>query len=46
MLRQTVVGGIDHMGRVAKYETQKEPLDTNTILEIFPVLIESNQVSS
>ena len=38
MLRWTVVGGIDRMGRVAKPETPEEPPDTNTILAISPVL--------
>ena len=49
MLRWTVAGGIDHMGRVAKPEVQKNqpvpqnPLDMNTILEISPALTESDQ---
>ena len=33
------------MGRVEKLETQKDPLDTNTILEISLVLTESDQGS-
>ena len=49
MLRWTVAGGIDRMGRIAKPEARKcqlvpqNPLDTNTILEISLALIESVQ---
>ena len=46
MLRQTVIGEIDRKGKVVKPETQKEPPDMNTILEISLVLTESNQGSS
>ena len=49
MLKRKFVGGIDHMGRVAKLEARKHqpvpqnPPDTNTILEISPTLTESGQ---
>ena len=39
MLRQIVTGRIDRMGRVAKLETLERAPDTNTILEISPVLL-------
>ena len=39
MLRRTVAGGIDRMGRVAKPETLERAPDTNTILEISLVLL-------
>ena len=46
MLKRTVAGGINHMGRVAKPETLERAPDTNTILEISLVLTESDQGSS
>ena len=46
MLRRTVAGKIDRMGRVVKPKTLKRALDTNTILEIYPVLLSYDQGSS
>ena len=46
MLRQTVAGGIDRMGRVENPETPERAPDTNTILEISPMLLSYDQGSS
>ena len=49
MLKQEFAGRIDHMGKVANPEAQKNqpvpqnPPDTNTILEISLTLIESEE---